>query len=194
MKALLIIFLIAFTFCQEEQLAGGWTRRSVEENDLYIEHCFKEAGADYIKSNSVDQDDLLRLTVHTQVVAGTNYKITFLDTKAEFPSIQEYVFFKALNNGKRNENDFQLLEHKEYQADNGLIPFNDPSFELLENTLYKLLKKSDQELKYVSYVYPIENRETEFFLITGYTADGEHKYVLCLDKASKEFYSFYPIK
>ena len=195
MKALLIIVLITFTFCQEEQpIAGGWERRSVEENDFYIDRCFKEAGLDYIKSNSVDQDDLIRLTVHSQVVAGTNYKITFLDTKADFPSIQEYVFYKPLNTEKKNGNDFQLLEHKEYQADNGLIPFNDPSFELLENTLYRLLKKTNQELKYISYVYPIENRETDFFLITGYTADGEHKYVLCKDKTTKEFYSFNRIK
>ena len=194
MKALLIIALITFTFCQDEpKMTGGWTRHSVEENDLYIDRSFKEAGLDYIKSSNVEQDDLIRLTVYTQVVSGTNYKITFLDTKAEFPSIQEYVFYRSLSND-RKENNFKLSDHKEYQADNGLIPFNDPNFELLENTLYKLLKQTKEELKYVSYVYPIENRETNFFLITGYTADGEHKYVLCQDKSSKDFYSFNKVK
>ena len=195
MKTLLFIVLIAFTFCQEDQpLTGGWKRRSIQENDLDIDRCFKEAGLDYIKSNDVDQDDLIRLTVYSQVVSGTNYKITFLDTKAEFPSIQEYIYYKPLNTERKNENNFQFLEHKEYQADNGLIPLNDPSFELLENTLYKLLKKTNEELKYVSYVYPIENKETDFYLITGYTANGQHKYVLCQDKATKEFYSFNRIK
>ena len=162
-------------------------KHSIYENNFDIEIAFKEASTDYITSNKAEEDDLIRLTVYSQVVAGTNYKITFIDSKAEFPIIHEYIIYKPLKDGNKNDNGVSITTHKEYQPENGIIPFNDPTFDLIDNVLYKYLEATKEELKFISYVYPIENRETSFFLIEAYTSDGEHQYILCQDNNSKEY-------
>ena len=193
MKKLLFLILITFTLCEEEIL-GKWIKHSIYENSLDIDRSFHEANEDYIKSNNVEEDDLIRLTVYSQLVSGTNYKITFVDSKSGFPTVHEYIINKPLRNGNKNEKDFIIEKHNEYQADNGLVPFNDPLFEKLENNLYKHLKDSEESLKFISFVYPIENTETKFFMINAYTADGQHQYILCQDKVNEEFYSISKIK
>ena len=198
MKAILIIFLVAFTLCEKEKPVGGWEKRSFEENSFEIDRSFKLAAEDYIKSNKLEEeedvDDLIGLTVYSQVVAGTNYKLTFMDRKAEFPVVHEYTIYVPLRTGNKNDKDLEITEHNEYQADNGLVPLNDPVFETLENKLYKYLKGSKEELQFISYVYPMENKETNFYKVNGYTSDGDHQYILCQDKESEEFYSIHKIK
>jgi hypothetical protein len=191
MKTLLIIVLIAFSLC-ENFIPGGWKKRSVFENDLEIEQSFKNAFADYKKANKVNDDDLIRLTVYSKVVSGMLYKVTFVDSLAEVPIVQEYEIYKSLKN--TNDQNFQVERHKEYEAKEGLIPFNDPKFTLLENQLHTFLKDSKEELNFISYVYPVENDETNFFMINAYTDDGEHQYIVCQDRDSEEFYHFEKIK
>jgi len=191
MKTVLILALLALTLCEEEPLAGGWERRSINENSLDIEEAFKLASEEYTKSNSVEADDLIRLTVYSQVVSGTNYKITFIDMKAEYPTIQEYVIYKPLP-GKNAE--AEITSHNEYEATSGLISFNDPTFDKIENALYKALKDTTEKLSYISYVFPVETKETNFFMISAYTQSGEHQYVVCQDKSNSEFYVFNKVK
>ena len=190
MKAILIFTLLAFSLCQP--LDGGWEKRSIFENSLEIEEAFRFANEDYTKTNSVEPDDLIRLTVYSQIVSGTNYKVTFIDIKAEYPTIQEYVIYKPLPVAQNAEK--QILEHNEYEATSGLISFNDPLFGKIENALYKELKDTTEKLSYVSYVFPVETLETNFFMINAYTSDGEHQYVVCQDKSNGEFYVFNKVK
>ena len=191
MKTILVLALLALSLCEEEPLAGGWERRSINENSLEIEEAFKLASQDYTKSNSVEEDDLIRLTVYSQVVSGTNYKITFIDMKAEYPTIQEYVIYRPLP-GKNAE--VEITAHNEYEATSGLISFNDPTFDKIENALYKALKDTTEKLSYISYVFPVETKETNFFMISAYTNNGEHQYVVCQDKSNDEFYVFNKVK
>ena len=191
MKALLVLALLAFSLCEEEPIAGGWERRSINENSLEIEEAFKLASQEYTKSNSVEVDDLIRLTVYTQVVSGTNYKITFIDTKAEYPTIQEYVIYRPL---PVNNAELKITDHTEYEATSGLISFNDPIFDKIENALYKNLKDTTEKLAFISYVFPVETRETNFFMISAYTDNGEHQYVVCQDRSNSEFYVFNKVK
>ena len=190
MKTVLIFALLALTLC-EEPIAGGWERRSIYENSLEIEEAFRLANEDYTNTNQVESDDLIRLTVYTQVVSGTNYKITFIDTKAEYPTIQEYVVYRPLP-GKNAQ--IEITDHNEYEATSGLISFNDPTFDKIENALYKALKDTTEKLSYISYVFPVETRETNFFMISANTNNGDHQYIVCQDKSNSEFYVFNKVK
>ena len=188
MKTVLISILISLISCQ---LLGGWTKRSLKENNLYIDRSFNTAIKSYSNDENVDVDDFIRLTVYSQVVSGTNYKITFIDMKAEYPTIQEYVIYRPLP-GKNAE--AEITAHNEYEATSGLISFNDPTFDKIENALYKALKDTTEKLSYISYVFPVETKETNFFMISAYTNNGEHQYVVCQDKSNDEFYVFNKVK
>ena len=194
MKVIFILALITLSLCEDEPLTGGWKKRSVNENDLFIDEAFKTASADYKQSNSAEEDGLIRLTVYSQIVSGTNYKISFIDTKAEYPTIQEYVLYKPLPSSTENGEKMAISKHTEYEATSGLISFNDPNFTLIENALYKALKETKEKLSFISYVFPVETEETNFFMISAYTEDGEHQYVVCQEKLTKEFYVFNKVK
>ena len=180
MKAIIIISLLLISICADEpeQLDGGWERNSFNENDLEIEGAFKASFEEYKKINPESNiNDLIRLTIYTQIVSGKNFKICFIDSKADYPTIHEYKF----------------QEHNEYETSQGLINFKEPNFTSVENELYKLLKKNDIKLNYLSYVFPVENLETKFFIISANTSNGTHQYVICQDKKTEEFYTYQKI-
>ena len=188
MKSVLILVLLSYSLC----ILGGWKKRSIEENDMEIDQSFKLASSNYAKSNKADENDLIRLTVYSQVVNGINYKVTFIDSSAEVPTIQEYTAYKPA--GAQNDIQFSITNHTEFDASKGLIPPNDSEFTDLEKKLYKFLKNTKEKLNFMSYVYPIENSETNFFVISADTEVGLHQYILCQDRESKEYYSFARLK
>ena len=181
MKAVLLLFLFSLISCQ----LGGWAKRSLAENNLYIDRSFKEAFKAHSNNEDVDQDDCIRLSVYSQIVSGTNYKVCFLDAKADYLAIQEYVVYVPLPKGKRNGPEFNIIRHKELETGN-LIDFNDATFSLVEKHLTQSLETTNEKVKYVSYVLTAENEETKFFIVTAETKTGEHKYVFSQDKNSKE--------
>ena len=188
MKSVLILVLLYFSLCK----VGGWKRRSKDENDLEINQSFKLASSHYTETYGADADDLIRLTVYSQLVNGINYEVTFIDSSAEIPTIQEYIVNKPLNATKDIQ--FIVKTHEELEASKGLIPPNDPKFTTLELNLYKFLKKTKEKLNFISYVYPIENNNTNFFIISADTEDGPHQYILCQDTETEEYYSFEKFK
>ena len=186
MKTIIIIALFAYIL----SVPGGWEKRSVRENSFEIERAFSAAFKEYSQriNSKADIDDLIRLTVYSQVVNGVNYKITFMDSQSEFYSVQEYIVYNPVTS--QNGPDFEVTNHKEYESTKGLIPSNDPEFASLENTLNSFLKKADQTLDYISYVFPIESDETSFYIINADTSNGEHQYIIGKDKISEEFEYF----
>ena len=190
MKAILIIFLFSCYLC----IPGGWEKHSVYENSFEINRSFMAAFKDYTEriNTKAEIDDLIRLTVYSKVVNGVIYKITFVDSQSGYNTIQEYEIFNSVTS--KNGPDFEIKNYKEYESTKGLIPSNDSEFTLLENQLYSFLKKADTTLEYISYVYPIENNETNFYIINAETSGGEHQYIMGQDKTSKEFEYFEIIK
>ena len=182
MKAVLISLLISLISCQ---LLGGWTKRSLNENNLYIDRSFNIAFKSYSNDENVDGDDFIRLTVYSQVVSGTNYKVCFLDPKNENPTIQEYVVYVPLSVGKRNGPDFIVSRHKEYLTRN-LIGFKDATSSLVEKTLTERLENTKEKVKYVTSIVNTENNETKFFIISAQTENGEHQYIFGQDKKTGE--------
>ena len=196
MKAIIIISLLLISICADEpeQLDGGWERNSFKENDLEIEGAFKASFEEYKKINpESDINDLIRLTIYTQIVSGKNFKICFIDSKADYPTIHEYKFYKPLPVNNDGKEEYKFQEHNEYETSEGLINFKEPNFTSVENELYKLLKKNDIKLNYLSYVFPVENLETKFFIISASTSNGTHQYVICQDKKTEEFYTYQKI-
>ena len=192
MKSILILALLALSLCSTETpVLGGWTKRLITENNFDIDQSFKKANSEYTKTNDVDPDSLIRLTVYSQQVSGTNYKVTFIDPEADFPTIQEYVVYVPL---RESGEKMSVVDHKEYEADSGLIDYNDPVFDELESKLYHSLKDTKEQFNYISYVFPVENAESLFFMISAYTTDGQHQYIICQDKASKKFYNIQKVK
>ena len=182
MKTILIIALFSFTFC----VPGGWEKRSVYENDIEIEKSFSTAFKDYSETNKeTEVDDIIRLTVYSQVVSGNKYKITFIDSQAENPTVQEYEIYKPIDvaNGPK----FQITEHKEYESSEDPISENDSQFVYLQNKLYDCLKMAEQKLNDIYSINPIENKETIFYIINADTSNGEHQYIMIKDKDSTEF-------
>ena len=182
MKSFLLLVLFSLITCQ----FGGWTKRSLAENDFYIDRSFRVACKSYSKGENVDCDDYIRLSVYSQMVNGTNYKVCFLDTKAEYPTIQEYVVHVPLSIRERNGPEFSVVEHKEYEIGK-LVPLNDVTFSNVEDYLTKSLENTNEKVKYVSYIFTAENKETKFFIVSADTENGEHQYIFSQDKNSKEF-------
>ncbi len=192
MKTILIISLLAFTFCfGEPDLVGGWTKRSLRENSFAIDQAFKMAGLKYSLSNDSEQDDLIRLTVYSQIVSGTNYKVTFVDQKASSPSIQEYIIYMPLN---MEIQEIQIIDHNEYKTSNGLIPKDEPAFKVLEKKLHKYLKDGTEKLGYISYVYPVQNDETKFYFVNANTENGEHLYLVCQEISTGDYFDIHKVK
>ena len=188
MKYILILVLVTFSLCEEEkQTIGSWKKRSFQENDLELDQSFKLAAKEYCQSHKAEFDDLIPLTVYSQLVNGNNYKITFIDSKSEYPTIEEVMIHKGFGN---KPEDYKVEDNNQYENTEGVIPFNDPSFTLLENQLYKFLKDTTEELNFISYVYPLENDFTNFYIISATTKNGEHQYVVCQDKSNNKFDSF----
>ena len=201
MKFVLILALLAFTF-SSDIVVGGWKKRSVEENDFYIDMAFKHANAEYQKNNKGEGGDYVeRLTVFSQLVNGNRYKLTFIDPTSGFLAIQEYIVSMPLNSSK-NSNDSNknqnltvtISDHKEYEATGGLIDYNEPIFTTIENKLYNHLKDTKEKLKYISFAYAVDNYETNFIMVNAFTEDGQHLYIICQDKNTGKYDSFHKVK
>ena len=150
MKSILILALFTFSLCLGGfGLAGGWSKRSILENSLDIDQSFKLATAEYTKTTNVDADSLVRLTVYSQVVSGSNYKVTFINPNTVYPVIQEYVVYIPL---RQSNNKIEITDHKEYKAENGVLAHNDSAFSELEKQLYDFLKNTKEKLIFISYV------------------------------------------
>ena len=114
MKYILILVLLTFSLCEDEkkQAVGSWTKHSFNENSLEIEQSFRQAAKDYCKTHDVEPDDLIRLTVYSQLVNGVNYKITFMDPSSDYPTIEEYRIYKARGN---KPEDYKVEENTKYE-------------------------------------------------------------------------------
>jgi hypothetical protein len=187
MKSLLIILLFAISLCLEDDKLSSWKKYNITKEDPDLNSILSEAFSNYTKrANNIDLkiDDIFCLTAYTQLANGMNFKITFIDRKADFPAIQEYKI------NKRNQNNgesLEIFEVNEYDESTGLIKFDEPQFTEVENQLYKFLKKNNIKLLYISYVYPIENDETKFFIINADTDDGQNLFIIGFDKAAKKY-------
>ena len=182
MKATLILILISLIFC-EEGFSGGWVKRSLAENNIFIDRSFTSAFAEY-SGEKKKYDDYIRLTVYSQLVAGTNYKVSFYDTKAEKPVVQEYVVYVPLTSWKKGPI-FRVTRHKEYEATQ-TVNANDESFSLVEKHLTQGLENTNEKVKSVSSIVTAENRESTFYIITAETENGEHQYIIAQDKTTKK--------
>ena len=188
MKTPLIIFLFAYSLCLKEDKLSGWQKRNVTQKDDDLDNAYAAAFSNYSKIvNNIDLkiDDILRLTAYTQLVNGMNFIITFIDRKSEVPAIKQYRLYRPIP--KDGKPEFEINEVHTYEETTGLIKFDDPSFTEIEYQLYKFLKISNIKLFYISYVYPIENDETKFYIINADTEDGQNLFVIGLDKASKKY-------
>ena len=172
---------------------GGWTKRSLAENSLYIDRSFQEAYKSYSNKEDDNNDDYIRLSVYSQIVSGTNYKVCFIDPKADFPIIHEYIIYVPLSNGRRNGPEFKVIRHNEYEGGN-LVSFNDETFSKVENHLTKGLENTNEKVKHVSYIFTAENEESKFFIVFADTESGEHQYIFTQDKSSKELDYIHKIK
>ena len=186
MNALPLFIIFSLILCQNED--GGWEKRSITEDDLYINSSFKEAFKSYNEKGNYD--NYIPLTVYSQIISGTNYKVCFIDKGKEYPIIQEYIIYKPL---PLDGDIYEVSEHNEYQSGK-LISFKDEMFSLVENYLIKNYENSSDKINYVSYIISIENNETIFYISFAETKNGEHQYIVCQDKISKELYLYNQFK
>lgn len=178
-----VLFLSLIVLCLNAGLLGGYTLRSFEENDLGIYRAFQSAAEDYTKSNNgYSFDDLIPLTVYSQVVSGTNYKICFINSKDKYQNIFEYVIYKPISGNEYNVNKMSKL-----QQSGGLLNFNDQLFGKIQDTLKEYLKDTVTKLNFLSYAYPIENSETIFYIASAYTEKGDHIFVLPYHKNTEKY-------
>ena len=184
MKAVLILVLISLITCQFG-MPGGWEKRSTTENNMYIDRCFREAFKAYANSEDANPDDYLPLTVHSQVVAGTNYKVTFIDPKVEVPTVQEYVVFVPLPHQVKNGLDLQVTKHKEYQAKES-VNSNDEKYTSIQYHVIKALEGTKEKIKEITSISKIESRQTNFYVIDAETENGNHRYIVAQDKFTNE--------
>ena len=191
MKSFLLLVLFSLISCQ----LGGWSKRSLEENNLSIDRSFTAAYKSYFDGENGNYDDYIRLSVYSQMVSGTNYKVCFLDTKAKYPTIQEYVVHVPLpsSNRERNGPEFTVIQHNEYEIGN-FVSVNDVTFSKVKENLTKSLENTNEKVKQISYVFTAENENAIFFMVFADTENGEHEYIFSQDKISKELQFINKIK
>ena len=194
MKAFLVISILILSLCSEEEepLEGGWEKiplnnKNYADLDEDVVNAYIEALK--LLSNQVGRtlDDIIPLACYVQIVSGKNYKISFIDRRADYPSIHQYVFYKPLAVNNDGKEEYQLFYHEELEVKYGLIEPNDKDFTLLENELYKLLKKKDKKLNYISYAFPLEGEDNLFFIISAEIDNGHYQCVMGQDKRSNKF-------
>ena len=189
MKVILVILLLALSKCKD--IEGGWQQRSFDENDLGINDALNASFEEYKKINSAaEKNDLVPLTVYTQIVSGMNYKICFVDKKADYSTIHEFYFYKPLAVNNEGKEEYKLQKYNQYTNNQGLLDYKDEKFTLAEKALYKFLKKSNIKLNYISFIIPIENNQINFFMANAETDKGTNLYIICQDKESQEFYTY----
>ena len=139
-------------------------------------------------------DDLIRLTIYTQIVSGMNYRVTFIDRKAELPVVQEYEFYNPLPANNNGKDELKLSKNNECVPSAGLLNFKDDDFTEIECKLYNILKKQNEKLNYIIYAYPIETQDYKFFIVNADTGERQFLYVLGKGRKSGDFDVFHKIK
>ena len=196
MKAILVILLFALSLSEDKE--GGWQFHEYDEkNDtLGINGAVTASFEEYKKSNPAVEDGyFVPVAVRTQVVSGTNYKIYFVDKKFDYSTIHEFFYYKPLAVNNEGKEEYKLQEYNQYKNDQGLLDYNKENFDLVEKGLYKLLKKKNIKLNYISYIIPIEKRPEDeneekinFFIISAETDNGMNLYIVFQNPDTKEFY------
>ncbi len=181
MKSILLLTLIALI----SWLSGVWEKRSLAEDDLYIDRSFKEAYKAYANDANVDADDFIPLTVYSQIVAGTNFKVCFIDRKSEIPSVQEVMVHVPLPTNGRNGLVFKIILKMERHS-REIHNLNDESFALAGNHLTKELERTDEKFVKINNLYKAESMENIFYIVNAQTEKGEHQYVFTEDKKTGE--------
>ena len=186
MKTILLIALFALSLCEET--TGSWTKESFNSNDAIIFRAFQTAAAAYTKANGGNYDDLRGLTVYSQLVNGKNYKICFVDSKSDVPTIFEYVVYKPLPNEGEDEINFSLSSARSLDSTNGLISYTDPEFTKIEVSLKTAFSKITNTFNFINFIYPVENDETTFYIIRATTTEGEKNIIFAKEKATSTYY------
>ena len=186
MKTILLIALLALSLCEGE--TGGWEKKNFNSNDAIIFRAFQTAAAAYSKANGGSYDDLRGLTVYSQIVNGENYKICFVDSRSDVPTIFEYILYKPLPNEGEDEINFTVSSSRSLESTEGLISFTNPTFTKIEITLKTALSKINNTFKFINFIYPVENDKTIFYIIRATTTEGEKNIIFAQDKESNEYF------
>ena len=133
----------------------------------------------------VDADDFIPLTVYSQIVAGTNFKVCFIDRKSEIPSVQEVMVHVPLPTSGRNGLVFKIILKMERHS-REIHNLNDESFALAGNHLTKELERTDEKFVKINNLYKAESMENIFYIVNAQTEKGEHQYVFTEDKKTGE--------
>ena len=64
-----------------------------------------------------------------------NYKICFVDKKADYLTIHEFYFYKPLAVNNEGKEEYKLQEHNQYTNIQGLLDYKDEKFTLVEKAL-----------------------------------------------------------
>jgi len=184
MKSFLLLALIALASC----LSGGWTKHSLAEDSIYIEGAFTESFKAYAKDEYIDPDSFVRLSVYSQVVNGTNYKVCFID-RNEPLYIQEYTIYVPLQTSNKIGPIFKVFSKRAYKS-RVLSLNNGEAFDFVEKYTHKGLAKIGEKMKKISIVYHSENINNIFYIVFTESEKDDHEYVIVRDKATQEFDHF----
>lgn len=176
------VLLLAFSLCN----LGGYTRRSFMENHYDIDLARRTAFADYAQKNNVEEDDLIPITVHSQVVNGINMLITFADSKNFKNEVHEYEIHVKTFGG--NSNGPQILNIATRKVSEDFVSMADRRFPKVHSELFKYYnEEKNSKLEYVKSINTIETNLSTFFICVAKTDKGEFTYIVEQDKESKKF-------
>ncbi len=178
MRSVLVLALIALSAC-----VGGWHKVSLYTNDAYIEAAKRVAISKFVEDNGIEADDVEILSIYTQIVAGTNYKFTYVNRNAPLNGIEETVVYVPL----QTMNGISVLSD-ELKQQNGILSLNDPRFSKVHQVVYDTFKESEtQKILKMKRVYYISTELATYFICTAHTPRGEGYYAVTFDKESGEY-------
>ena len=182
---LLVSLLFSLSLCDET--TGGWKKLSFNSNDAVIYRALQTAEA-YYKKITGSTEEIIGLTVYSQVVNGVNYRICFVDPNNSAQSIFEYTLYKPLPTEEGNEINFSVSGTKTYEPSEGLLNFDDPLFTKIEVDLKYAFSKMTNTFKFINFIYPIKNDVTTFYIIRATTTEGEKNIIFAKDEENDVYY------
>lgn len=180
MRTGLLLVLFALATCS----FGGWQKESLYSNNAIIDRAFRFAIADFLKTNGITVDDVELLSIYSQLVAGTNYKFTYVNRNAPLKGIQETV----VNVPLANSNGMMKVISDELKKEHYLLSLNDPRFSKVHQVVYNGFKNSEtQKVLHIKKVSFVSTESATYFICTAQTPRGDGYYAVSYDKETSEY-------
>ena len=183
MRTELVLTLIVLSSCS----FGGWKQESLYSNSAVINNAYNLATEKFLKNNGISSvDDLELLSIYSQLVAGMNYKFTYINRNNPLNGIQQTTVYIPLPTSNAQPT---VTEDKTLPISNGVISLNDPKYGKVNELVKNAYKNSSSQkiIKTKKITFVNTDLATYFILVAENPNKEEGYYAVVLHRGSGEY-------